>query len=61
MSLDVIATMTLETGQPTFCPFDWTAAVRWGPNDETWRRFYEVAYIIKIHVTKRIQEVRMLE
>lgn len=29
MSLDVIAAMTLETGQPTFCPSDWTATLHW--------------------------------
>lgn len=29
MSLDVIAAMTLETGQPTFCLSDWTATLHW--------------------------------
>ncbi|XP_022047708.2 mitochondrial inner membrane protease subunit 1 isoform X1 [Acanthochromis polyacanthus] len=28
---DVIATTTLERGQPTFCPSDWTAALHWRP------------------------------
>ena len=62
MSLDVIATTTLETGQPTFCPSDWTAALHWRPYYDSWwnnKIFYEVIHIIKSHISKCVQEVKL--
>lgn len=61
MSLDVIAATTLETGQPTFCPSDWTAALHWRPYYDSWwnnKIFYGVKHIIKCHVSKCVQEER---
>lgn len=60
ISLDVIATTTLETGQPTFCPSDWTATLHWRPYYGNWNTkiFYEIKHIIKSHISKYVQEVR---
>lgn len=60
MSLDVIAAMTLETGQPTFCPSDWSAALHWRPHYHSWwnnKISYKVKHIIKSYIRKCHQEV----
>lgn len=60
ISLDVIAAMTLETGQPTFCPSDWTTALHWRPYYHSWwnnKISYEVKHLIKSYIRKCHQEV----
>lgn len=55
MSLDVIATTTPETGQPTFCPSDWTAALHWRAYWDSWWNntiLFQYSHIINCHINK---------